>query len=457
MLKGLRGGVCVCVLSVLSCSGVASAQDVVPGHYPSVRSSQMDGALWVGEADSDAAMRFGGFVQLNAGFVGVSEEPLDVDVRWRRLRIAMGWALWGSLELRAQWELMLNPLVPYDLHLDWRLHHWLSLRAGWFKSPFGFERRARGYVLPFLERGFPTQLAPNRELGVYVYGQHDDGLFAYELAYVSGAADGQSSLAFEGGGDFAGRLYMQPARLAPQWRALRHLGLGFSWTVGEIGRSRAYPGAIAAIESPGSGRELFRYRSGVISGFFRGGELDGIVSDLGVMDGLGASLGRRSRQSVHGFWCDGRWSLLGEYVRSSQDVSLKVQDEEDGPLRVVAGELTNHAWQVVGSVALWGRQEGAFFDVEPWLRDEDEARTGLLVSARYQEIAMDEAAFDVFAERDLWARRVRAWSMSGQWQLNRHVELQLEGHYVRPMSDDASSSRVSSSELTLRSTLELRY
>ena len=45
----------------------------------------------------------------------------------------------------------------------------------------------------FIERGLPTNLVPNRDLGVQLSGDFAGGAFAYQVGYFNGVTDGQSS------------------------------------------------------------------------------------------------------------------------------------------------------------------------------------------------------------------------------------------------------------------------
>jgi phosphate-selective porin OprO and OprP len=204
------------------------------------------------------------------------------------------------LDARLMFDLAID-VVPLDAYLDLRAHRAASLRFGKFKSPFGFERLAPVFAVQFTERAYPTQLAPNRDFGVFLHGQSRQGTVGYEAALLGGAEDLENRNFYEGPPHFAGRVFVMPFH-ATQLVALRELGLGASTTIG----------------------------------------------DDADADGL------RMRWSVHGHYQLRRLGAWFEYVESSEGVGS-----------ANAGEaVTNQAWVIQTSLALTDDLND-FFGIKP--------------------------------------------------------------------------------------------
>jgi phosphate-selective porin OprO/OprP len=59
-------------------------------------------------------------------------------------------------------------------------------------SPSVLERLQNDPEMPFIERGLPTDLMPDRDVGAMVHGEIADGTVAYALGIFDGAEDGKS-------------------------------------------------------------------------------------------------------------------------------------------------------------------------------------------------------------------------------------------------------------------------
>ncbi|MBS0425416.1 MAG: hypothetical protein JSR71_13610 [Proteobacteria bacterium] len=88
-----------------------------------------------------------------------------------------------------------------------------NIRAGKFKSPFGLERLQSATALAFNERAFPTNLAPDREIGAQILGDILWDTTEYQIGLFSGMVDNSSvlrdSLVYSNhsGVDFVARIF----------------------------------------------------------------------------------------------------------------------------------------------------------------------------------------------------------------------------------------------------------
>src|SRR5437868_3788677 len=103
-----------------------------------------------------------------------------------------------------------------------------QVQIGKFKPAVGLERLQSGANLLFVERGYPTQLVPNRDVGLQLHGE----LFSSSLYYQAGifngvqdAASGDSDVATDDHKDVAARLFLEPFKHT-EIASLKGLGVG---------------------------------------------------------------------------------------------------------------------------------------------------------------------------------------------------------------------------------------
>jgi phosphate-selective porin OprO and OprP len=70
-----------------------------------------------------------------------------------------------------------------DAYIAARFNPGFVVTAGKFKPSVGLERLESESDLRFMERGLPTLLVPNRDLGLQVSGEFAGGAFAYQVGY----------------------------------------------------------------------------------------------------------------------------------------------------------------------------------------------------------------------------------------------------------------------------------
>src|SRR5260221_3423058 len=92
----------------------------------------------------------------------------------RRVRPVLEGTAFEFFDWRIMPELAGTPNVQ-DAYVNIRFLKAIQLRAGKFKPPVGLERLASDPDLQFIERGLPTNLVPDRDLGVQLHGDLFDG------------------------------------------------------------------------------------------------------------------------------------------------------------------------------------------------------------------------------------------------------------------------------------------
>ncbi|MDL5048670.1 porin [Oscillatoria amoena NRMC-F 0135] len=275
-----------------------------------------------------------------------------------------------------------------------------QLKIGQWKSPVSLERLQSGNAIIFVERGFPSGLAPNRDIGAAVRGDVWDKSLNYEVGIWNGKFDGQSSgnngfnTDVSDDKEFAGRIFGFPFKKTG-WEYVEGLGVGVSGTYGD--RNNAAPSGYV---SPGQ-QTIFTYATQV------GGTL---VAD-----------GEAYRISPQAYWYYGGWGLLGEYIISSQTLST------GAGATTRTDTFQNSAWQVQASY-VWGADNSYnkikvkkpfnFFEGQ-W--------GALQLATRYQQIRFDGDAFSRgYASAATSARGADSFGVAVNWYLNDNVKFVID-------------------------------
>ena len=119
----------------------------------------------------------------------------------------------------------------FDAYGNYRYAPWAQLRAGKFKTPEGLEQLQEDVYTSFNERSLVTDLVPNRDVGLQLWGDINGGVLSYAAGIFNGVGDAQNSAnaAYENEVAFAGRLFSQPFKNSDM-AALQGLGFGVAGT-----------------------------------------------------------------------------------------------------------------------------------------------------------------------------------------------------------------------------------
>jgi phosphate-selective porin OprO/OprP len=372
-------------------------------------------------ASGDFQLRVRGYVQSDGRFVlggaaaGVAPTAAGTFLL-RRVRPIVEASLSRHFGVRVMPDFGMGRTILYDAYVDGRVGEGASsplvVRAGKFKPPLGLERLQSASDLRFAERGLPTNLVPNRDVGLQVGGDLLGGALSYAAGVFDGAAD-LGNLDGDGGRDkdVDARLFAQPFRRRGP-RALQGLGLGLAASRGREHGTAAASG-LPSYVTPGQ-QPLFRYASGTAD------------SSTTVADG------RRTRLVPQGWLYVGPLGLLGEAVTSAQDVRRGAR----------TARLTHHAWQLAGSWFLTGEAAG-FGGVVPRhpLGAGPHAWGAVELTARYGALALDPATFPTFASPLGTPERARAWAAGVNWHLVRGVKAVADYEVTRFAAGEHGGAR----------------
>lgn len=376
------------------------------------------GGLSFASADTNFVVRLRGGVQADGRFYP-GDSPGQDTFLLRRVRPIVEGTVYGKFDLRMMFDFAsgvslsaANNGTILDAYGDLRLSPQLKLRAGKFKEPVGLERLRSWTSLTFVERGFPTQLLPNRDTGLMLHGEFMEGRLQYQVGVFNGTADGGSSDfdRLDSNKDLAARLFAEPFKES-RHAAWRGLGIGIAGTFGEQER------VPSGYSTPGSQR-LFGYRGS---------------ADPARPNVLGD--GTQWRLSPQAQWSWGPFGLLGELAISS----VELEQAGGGAGAGTSEAFRNTAWQVQASYVLTGEAHAQrpLSPLRP-LSSQGRGWGALEVTARVGEIDPDDAAFPVFADPATAAAKAFSWGVGLNWYLNRvfKVVVNYEDTNVRGRAGD---------------------
>ncbi len=280
--------------------------------------------------------------------------------------------------------------VP-DAFGEWDYFSLFRIRAGKFKSPIGLEMLQAPQNLSLMERSLTRNLLPNRDLGAMVWGVYQRGLLEYQLGVFNGVPNAnfyQESAATSSAKTLEARLFSRPF-LDSQTDWLRGLGLGVGMSAGSVKQSNGQD----PMQTETFSYTFFQYNSNVTGD------------------------GERIRISPQAAWYWGRLGLLGQYVRSTQQMTLV----GGGP----SVRLTHDAWSGQASVFLTN-DTATFGHVQP--RHPIEPSKGHWgaweMAVRYAQLNIDPSTFAYnLADPGVSVLRAKSSTVGLNWYLNSNVRI----------------------------------
>lgn len=287
-----------------------------------------------------------------------------------------------------------------DVYLEGNFTKPFNVRVGKFKPPFGLERLQSATALAFNERAFPTNLAPNREVGAQIFGDLLWDTTEYQIGLFSGAIDNSSGLrgnviySNHSGIDFVARIFSHPLKHSNA-EFLKGLGLGVAYSYGtQQGSAQQGDYNLPAFISPG--QQLI---ASYVSGAFADGSRERIGPQL--------------------YYNYGPFGVLGEYTISQQNIKIGTATDK----------VTNDAAQVQLSWVLFNG-DASFRRIRPNnpLTLENISSLGAVqLVTRYSELNLDSNAFaHGLLNLDHSVKKAQDFGVGINWYLNRNVKFQLD-------------------------------
>jgi len=331
----------------------------------------------------------------------------------RRVRPILEGTLYNIFDFRFVPDFAQGKTVIQEAYGAVRLRPWAVVTAGKFKVPVGLERWMSANDLKFIERGLPTNLVPNRDLGVQFGGDIAGGVVQYSVGVFNGVVDGGSSdsqadTELDADRDWAARIFFQPF-LNSDTFALRGLGFGAAATYVDVLGNPANP-QLPTYRTPDQ-QAFFRYRGDNTA--------TPLVNEAAYLDG------KRLRVTPQAYYYLGSFGALAEYVSVKQDVS------RNPGTGVVTQELENTAYQLELSYFLTG-EEATFKGFTP-ISTFNAGAPGwgaFEIVARYGEMEIDRLAFDGgYADPATQARKVSQYTVGLNWYFNQNFKWQIDYEY----------------------------
>jgi phosphate-selective porin OprO and OprP len=364
-------------------------------------------------ADSKNTLRLRGTVHLDGRYVEGEDPTLSIDTfQATRVRPTIEGTFAGIYDFRIMPDFGQGRTVIQDAYLAARFNPASVLTLGKFKSPVGLERLQSANDMKWVQRGYPTSLAPNRDIGVQLGGELGNGRFSYQAAFLNGSNDGSSSETFadvdvSDDKEYALRLFAHPFAESDSF-ALRGLGIGLAGTITDQTGNATQP-LLPAFRTPGQS-QFFRFRQ--------------FSTTVGAPAGTIAD-GERTRIAPQMYYYVGSLGLIGEFTEVEQEVSRVVATG------VRSATVDTYAWQFAASYFLTG-EEASFRGFQPKSRFslEDNTWGAFEVVARAQALKVDENAFTggsrSFADPAAAASEAESWGVGLNWYLNENVKWLLD-------------------------------
>jgi phosphate-selective porin OprO/OprP len=289
-----------------------------------------------------------------------------------------------------------NGQTVQEEYVEARLDPAFNIRAGKFKSPVGLERLQLDSENEFIERALPTNLAPNRDVGLQVAGSVLSNTVSYQLGifdgiYDNGLSDGDDN----NGKDGVGRIFLEPFKNAAG--ALKGLGFGVAYSTGHH-QGNPTTSNLPQFKTMGQ-QNFFTYASGTYAD------------------------GTHDRLSPQLYYYIGSFGLLGEYISSRQEISRGTNLKRD---------IDNRAWQIAGYWVISGENasyHGVSAPDRPFAPSDGRWGAFELVT-RYSVQTNDDQAFlgsaaTRLADPSQSAREAREIGVGLNWYLNRNIKVQV--------------------------------
>ena len=352
-----------------------------------------DDGFFIQTADGTSRLTIGGYTQFDGRFfVADSADPHVDQFGFRAIRPELKGTVLGHFDFRVLPDFAQGKTTIQDAYVEAHYGGLVRVRVGKFKVPFGLERLQRDVYTTFVERGLPSLLAPNRDVGIAVFGELAHGVVEYALGVFDSVADNASA-----DGDTSddklgvARVFARPFARGP--RLLQHLGVGVAGTYGWEHGTPASPLAPTYVTQAQT--TFFSY-------------VDTVVST-----------GLHWRASAQAYYFGGPLGVLAEYVHASQHVGLAGSTED----------ASIDAWQGVVQWVITG-EDATYQSVAPARPFDPRTHDigAVDFAARYGELAFADGTIFAggYADPTRSARRARSLGACVDWFPNKELRVAFD-------------------------------
>ena len=367
-----------------------------------------DEGFSIRSADTNFVLRLRAYGHFDSHFYASPALGAHDTLTLRRMRLAAEGTVYKYYDYRLLIDVgsgitatSTNNAFLQDAHVNFNYWPGLQLQAGKFKEPVSLDVLQSDANMEFIERGLPSELAPNRDAGAMLHGD----LFNNTLSYSAGIFNGVPDYGLGSGDvdvsdnykDFSGRLFAQPFKNT-SIQQLKGLGFGVGSSYGN------QIGAVASYVTTAR-QKFFSYASG-----------DGTTAAKANVTASGPHL----RLAPQGYWYWGPFGVFGEYDLSSERL------RRDAGLKPTYQTFDNQGWNVAFTYFLTGEKNQ--FDpvtiVHPF-RPDGKSWGAWEVVGRYGVLDLDPKAFPSWVAKGS-AEKATSWSAGLNWYFNKNVKLNLE-------------------------------
>jgi phosphate-selective porin OprO/OprP len=397
--------------------------------------------------DKKHQVRIRGAVQTDARFfldnngrTGSTPTPQGPDsLLVRQARVWLEGYFFKDLYFKIMPDFAASSNILPDAYLDYAYVPQASLLVGKFKPSISLERLQGDADTVFMERAFPANLAPNRDVGIQLHGSFAKpgykvetvagpidatNAFTYQIGVTNGTGDSGSpnNSGAPTGGDnkeIDGRLFAHP---------FQHTG--YSWLEG-FGLGVA--GSFSSPNHQALNTNLQRTALGQSQ--FLDYSSAGGKTTAGVVTSHGAA----SRIYPQAYWYAGPFGLMGEYVASTQHLNGTLAKAVNNNIT-----QTNSAFQIQGSYVVTG-EDNTFAGVKP-MRNFDPLNGSwgaLQLATRWSELSVDSDTFKLL-DPTKSASKATSWTLGANWFLNRNATIRLDYENVSFNGGSATSATTGS-------------
>lgn len=343
----------------------------------------------------------------------------------RRARITLEGTLWKYMDYRIMPDFAGSQVRLFDGYADFRPLQEISLTAGKYKAPISLERLQSASALSLTERAFPTQLAPNRDLGFMLHGEfdkpgyakakHSFPLFmypefiAYQVAVVNGSRNnnGDATGDVDDDKEFQGRLFVHPFQHSGI-EPMEGLGVGIAGSWGNPNDE-----ALSNYVTPAQ-NTMFSYAGSA--------KADGV----------------HYRIYPQMYWNYGPFGLIGEYAVSNQELASQ-SVKNNRSVNKYDTTTNDQAWNITLLYVLTG-EDNVFLNqgIKPrHAFDPFHGHWGAFqLAARWTEMDFDQAVFlntgtaakPVYplADPRNSVSSASSWALGVNWWLNNNVKFMAD-------------------------------
>jgi phosphate-selective porin OprO/OprP len=209
---------------------VKAEQTSDDGQNAAVVTADYANGFTIRSRDGNFVLHIGADLQVdNHTFFGAGSPSYTDNIVLRRVRPTIFGTVYKYVDYFIRPDFGLGTTAIYDAYIQLNYISWFQVRAGKFKPPVGLERLQGDDDTSFVERGLPTLLVPQRDIGYQIGADLLHRRLSYQVGVFNGVPDSSigTDTAVSNHRDYAARLFLTPFQ--PNEKSLlRGLGVGFA-------------------------------------------------------------------------------------------------------------------------------------------------------------------------------------------------------------------------------------